>query len=46
MKAMRYQLVKASGGMSEVWGFGGTKVDADVVAEMARIKGYCEPRGV
>lgn len=41
MRMMRYQLVKASG-LSEVWGFGGSKSDADVVAEMAKIKGYCE----
>ena len=44
MKAMRYQLVKASG-LSEVWGFGGSKTNAEVVAEMEKIKGYCEPRG-
>lgn len=43
MKAMRYQLVKASGGMTELWGYGGSKSDDDVVAKIAEHKGYCEP---
>ena len=41
MRMMRSQLVKASG-IPDVWGEGGSKSDADVVAEMTKMKGYCE----